>query len=93
MLLALMGGVACAVSLMKIGLAGCGGAVGKGIQGSCAPMAERCGAAQAALGWRCVEQSEISEHSEHSGRLADARLWLGVEGVSKINYLIHSFYI
>ena len=41
--------------------------VGKGIQGACAPMAERCGG-------RCVVRSEISEHSEHSDGLADARL-------------------
>ena len=47
--------------LMEIGLAWCGGSEGKVIQGSCAPMAGRCG-------WR------FSEHSEHSEWLADARL-------------------
>ena len=50
--------------------------VGKGIQGACAPMAERCGgrfAAPGGLREQRVEQSEISEHSEHSDGLADAR--------------------
>ena len=44
--------------------------VGKGIQGACAPMAERVGCFFSGGG----EQSEISEHSEHSDGLADARL-------------------
>ena len=51
--------------------------VGKGIQGACAPMAERCGgrfAAPGGLREQRVEQSEQSEHSEHSEGLADARL-------------------
>ena len=39
--------------------------VGKGIQGACAPMAERRG--------RGGSSAEISEHSEHSEGLADAR--------------------
>ena len=48
--------------------------VGKGIQGACAPMAERCGWRFAAPGGcGSSEQSEISEHSEHSDGLADAR--------------------
>ena len=46
--------------------------VGKGIQGACAPMAERRG--------RCGSSAEISEHSEHSEGLADARSWLGASG-------------
>ena len=53
--------------LMEIGLAWCGGSEGKVIQGSCAPMAGRCGG----------RFSEHSEHSEHSEGLADACLWLG----------------
>ena len=48
--------------------------VGKGIQGACAPMAERVRCFAAGV----VERSEISEHSEHSEGLADARSWLGV---------------
>ena len=52
--------------------------VGKGIQGACAPMAERCGWRFAAPGGcgssEQSEISEISEHSEHSEGLADARL-------------------
>ena len=43
--------------------------VGKGIQGACAPMAERRG--------RGGSSAEISEHSEG---LADARSWLGASG-------------
>ena len=46
--------------------------VGKGIQGACAPMTERVWALRFAA--RVVERSEISEHSEHSEGLADARL-------------------
>ena len=46
--------------------------VGKGIQGACAPMAERCG--------RGGSSAEISEISEHSEGLADARSWLGASG-------------
>ena len=49
---------------MEIELARCGGSEGKVIQGSCAPMAGRCG-------------GRFSEHSEHSEWLADACLWLG----------------
>ena len=45
--------------------------VGKGIQGACAPMAERCGWRFAAP-W-CCGSSEQSEISEHSDGLADAR--------------------
>ena len=44
--------------------------VGKGIQGACAPMAELALLLQGGV----VERSEISEHSEHSEGLADARL-------------------
>ena len=51
------------------GLAVCGGAAGKGIQGACAPITERVWALRFAA--RVVERSEISEHSEG---LADARL-------------------
>ena len=50
--------------------------VGKGIQGACAPMAERWAGAllrRGGLREQRVEQSEISEHSEHSEGLADAR--------------------
>ena len=57
---------------MEIGLAGCGGSGGKGIQGACAPMTERVWALRFAA--RVVERSEISEISEHSEWLADARL-------------------
>ena len=49
--------------------------VGKGIQGACAPMAERRG-----RGGSSAEISEHSEHSEHSEGLADARSWLGASG-------------
>ena len=48
--------------------------VGKGIQGACAPMAELALLLQRGV----VERSEISEHSEHSEGLADARLCFGV---------------
>ena len=45
--------------------------VGKGIQGACAPMAERV----RYCGLRIVGVIfEFSEHSEHSEGLADARL-------------------
>ena len=49
--------------------------VGKGIQGACAPMAERVRCFAAGV----VERSEISEHSEHSEGLADARSWLRLQ--------------
>ena len=61
------------VWIMKIGLAGCGGSVGKWIQCACAPMAERV----RYCGLRIVGVIfEFSEHSEHSDGLADARLCL-----------------
>ena len=72
---------------MEIGLAWCGGASARGFKvrvlrwrsGVAGALLRRwgCGSSGWLRGWCCgssaVEQSEISEHSEHSEGLADAR--------------------
>ena len=65
--------------VMKIGLAWCGGASARGFKDRVLRWRSlRCVSSGVVLREQRVEQSEISERSEYSEGLADARSWLGV---------------